>query len=66
MSKHRKLDLLVESDELEEKTMATPVPIPEERELYQEHVSQVDLGYDFDFLLGTPGETREPDAFEEP
>ena len=34
--------------------------------LYQEHVSQANLGCDFDFLLGTPGETREPDIFEEP
>ena len=31
--------------------------------LYQEHVSQANLGCDFDFLLGTPGETREPDIF---
>ena len=52
----RKLDLLVESDELEEEK---PVAGPESHtrgfaRLYQEHVSQANLGCDFDFLLGTP------------
>ena len=63
----RKLDLLVESDELEERKNRWQAPESRYRRgfarLYQEHVSQANLGCDFDFLLGTPGETREPDIF---
>ena len=63
----RKLDLLVESDELEERKNRWKAPESRYRRgfarLYQEHVSQANLGCDFDFLLGTPGETREPDIF---
>ncbi|MEC8343214.1 MAG: dihydroxy-acid dehydratase, partial [SAR324 cluster bacterium] len=63
----RKLDLLVDSDELEERKNRWQAPESRYRRgfarLYQEHVSQANLGCDFDFLLGTPGETREPDIF---
>ena len=63
----RKMDLLCESDELEERKNRWQAPESRYRRgfarLYQEHVSQANLGCEFDFLLGTPGETREPDIF---
>ena len=63
----RKLDLLVDESELEQRrSQWQPPESPYRRgftRLYQEHVSQANLGCDFDFLLGKPGETREPDIF---
>jgi dihydroxy-acid dehydratase len=63
----RKLDLLVDPHEMERRRNQWQAPKSRYSRgfarLYQEHVSQANLGCDFDFLLGTPGETREPDIF---
>ena len=56
---NRKLDLLVPQAELDRRRAAWTRPIPKEQRgylaLYREHVSQANLGCDFDFL-STPAE----------
>ena len=51
---NRKLDLLVPQSELERRRAAWVRPVPQEQRgylaLYREHVSQANLGCDFDFL----------------
>ncbi len=63
----RRLDLLVPEAELEERhTQWQPPKAKAHRgyaALYTQHVNQAHEGCDFDFLLGTPGETPEPDIF---
>ena len=56
---NRKVDLLVSKPELDGRRLAWTRPVPKERRgyaaLYREHVSQANLGCDFDFL-SAPGE----------
>ena len=63
----RRLDLLVDEDELNRRREAWQPPSPKYDRgyaaLYVRHVNQADQGADFDFLAGTPGSTREPDIF---
>ena len=63
----RRLDLLVPEAELEERRTQWQPPKAKARRgyaaLYTQHVNQAHEGCDFDFLLGTPGETPEPDIF---
>ena len=63
----RRLDLLVEPEELERRRKQWTPPVRKHRRgyaaLYTQHVTQADEGCDFAFLLGTPGETPEPDIF---
>jgi dihydroxyacid dehydratase/phosphogluconate dehydratase len=53
---NRKLDLLVPQVELDRRRAAWTRPVPKEQRgylaLYREHVSQANLGCDFDFLSG--------------
>ncbi len=63
----RRLDLLVEPDELARRRADWK---PTERRyghgyasLYIQHVTQADQGCDFDFMNGAPGSTPEPDIF---
>ncbi|MDE0907278.1 MAG: L-arabinonate dehydratase, partial [SAR324 cluster bacterium] len=61
----RRLDLLVPEAELEERRTQWQPPKAKAHRgyaaLYTQHVNQAHEGCDFDFLLGTPGETPEPD-----
>lgn len=64
---NRRLDLLVEEDEVQRRLSEwTP---PEDRHphgyasLYKAHVLQADEGCDFDFAKGAPGSTPEPDIY---
>ena len=63
----RRLDLLVPEAELEERRTQWQPPKAKAHRgyaaLYTQHVNQAHEGCDFDFLLGTPGETPEPDIF---
>ena len=63
----RRLDLLVPEAELEERRIQWQPPKAKAHRgyaaLYTQHVNQAHEGCDFDFLLGTPGETPEPDIF---
>ena len=63
----RRLDLLVPEAELEERRAQWQPPKAKAHRgyaaLYTQHVNQAHEGCDFDFLLGTPGETPEPDIF---
>ena len=63
----RRLDLLVPEAELEERRTQWQPPKAKARRgyaaLYTQHVNQAHEGCDFDFLLGIPGETPEPDIF---
>ena len=63
----RRLDLLVPEAELEERRTQWQPPKAKAHRgyaaLYTQHVNQAHEGCDFDFLLGIPGETPEPDIF---
>jgi dihydroxy-acid dehydratase len=63
----RRLDLLVEHNELERRRQTWKAPSSRHHRgyaaLYCQHVTQADAGCDFAFLLGTPGELPEPDIF---
>jgi dihydroxy-acid dehydratase len=63
----RRLDLLVDEDELARRRAAwTPPaagPARGYQTLFTSHVTQAPQGCDFDFLSGTPGQTPEPDIF---
>ncbi len=56
--RERRIDLLVDEDELARRRAALPVPAPRAArgyaKLYQDHVLQADGGCDFDFLRGPP------------
>jgi dihydroxyacid dehydratase/phosphogluconate dehydratase len=55
---NRRLDLLVPQAELEQRRAAWVRPVAKEQRgylaLYREHVSQANLGCDFDFLAAPP------------
>ena len=63
----RRLDLLVEHEELDRRRQEWQAPALKHRRgyaaLYVEQVTQADEGCDFRFLQGAPGETAEPDIF---
>ncbi len=63
----RRLDLLVEPEELARRRAAWTPPEPRHSHgyasLYVQHVKQADQGCDFDFMDGPPGSTPEPDIF---
>ncbi len=63
----RRLDLLVEPEELDRRRQEWQAPALKHRRgyaaLYVEQVTQADEGCDFRFLQGAPGETAEPDIF---
>ena len=64
---NRRLDLLVEPEELERRRAAWQPPAPRHGHgyaaMYVQHVTQADQGCDFDFMQGAPGSTPEPDIF---
>ena len=63
----RRIDLLVDDDELARRRAAwTPPGAGPARgylQLFTQHVEQAHLGCDFDFLHGPPGSVPEPDIF---
>ena len=63
----RRLDLLVDEDELTRRRAAWQAPTQRYERgyttLYTKHVLQADQGCDFDFLRGEPGSVPEPDIF---
>ena len=63
----RRLELLVDPNELERRRQEWQAPTAKHRRgyaaLYIEQVTQADEGCDFKFLQGAPGETAEPDIF---
>ena len=63
----RRLDLLVEHEELDRRRQEWQAPALKHRRgyaaLYVEQVTQADEDCDFRFLQGAPGETAEPDIF---
>lgn len=64
---NRRLELLVEPEELERRRAAWQAPTPRHQRgygaMYIRHVTQADQGCDFDFMQGEPGSTPEPDIF---
>ena len=62
----RRLDLLVDADEVARRRANWVKPVYADRgwrALYRRTVTQADKGCDFDFLAGRPGATAEPDIF---